>query len=551
MSHRLGGRLIHLKPFAFLPVTMLTVWSSTVLVLYLVLLLFVLLVVSAFWGLATLLTSWGDIELKAPPLPHPPYRLPLLGDTLQAALHSSDFYDWLTALADGFHGRPHELRVLGTPPSIYVTTPELLEDVLATQFDSFERGPFFHDLLSDVLGDSIFAVDGPAGIHQRKTASQLFTMSALREAVATSVHKQIPVLLRILQRSVDSDQPIGLAKLLNRFTIEAFAEIGFGVELNGLDAREEHPFQAAIESTQRINFWRSMRPTWYWKTLRSLNLGLERQMKKDVQVIDAMAYSTISRSLESAAKAAASPEASKAKSHHLVSLFLDNARKYEEQADAAFIRDVVVNFLVAARDTTTQALSWFFYSLSQHPEVEINIRKEIASKLPELLSGEIAPSMDQVAQLVYLEASLKETLRLHPPVPLNMKQAKRDVLLCDGTFVKAGSCIMIPSYAIGRMEHVWGPDAKQFKPERWIDTQTGKITSVSPFKFIVFGAGPRKCLGVNLALNEMKVVASCVLSRFHLELENGQHPVTHAQSMALLPESPLLMRVLPLSPSDY
>lgn len=530
---------------------MLTVWNSAVLVLYLVILLVVLLVVSAFWGLATLLTSWSDIELKTPPLAHPPYRLPLLGDTLQAVLHSSDFYDWLTRLADGFHGRPHELRVLGTPPSIYVTTPELLEDVLATQFDNFERGPFFHDLLFDVLGDGIFTVDGPAWIHQRKTASHLFTMNALREAVATSVHKHIPVLLGVLQRSADSDQPIGLAKLINRFTIEVFAEIGFGVQLNGLDAREEHPFQAAIESTQRINFWRSMRPAWYWKTLRWLNVGPERQLKKDVQVIDAMAYRTISRSLKLSAKDLESPAVPKTKPH-LVSLFLDNARKGEEQADPTFIRDVVVNFLVAGRDTTAQAMSWFFYCLSQHPEVEIKIRKELASKLPELLADAItAPSMDQVAQLAYLEAALKETLRLYPSVPLNMKQAKRDVLLCDGTFVKVGSCIMIPSYAIGRMEHVWGPDAKQFKPERWIEPQTGKIVSVSPFKFIVFGAGPRKCLGVNLALNEMKVVACCVLSRFHLKLVDGQHPVTYAQSMTLPPKSPLLMRVLPLSPSAY
>lgn len=391
--------------------TLLTIWSSAVLILFLVLQLLVLLVVSAYWSLAVVLTSWCDVDLK---LAHPPYQLPLL---------CRQFSTPPTSTIVSHHSLKNLTanRLSSVPSSIYLTTPRLLEDVLVKQFDNFEREPYFHDLLLDVLGDGIFAVDVAAWIYQRKTAIHLFIVAALRGAVVTSVHKQLPVLLRILQSSANSGLSVGMTKLLNRFIIEAFAEIGFGVKLNGLDAHEDHPFQAAIEGTQRINFWRSIRPAWYWKLLRWLNLGLERQLKKDVQVTDAMAYRTISRSLASSAKIYASPEAPKAKPHP-VSLFLDNARKGEAQADPVFIRDVVVNFLVAGRDTTAQALSWFFYCLSQHPEVELNIRKELASKLLKLFSGEIAaPTMDQVAQLVYLEATQKETLRLYPSVPLNMK----------------------------------------------------------------------------------------------------------------------------------
>lgn len=94
------------------------------------------------------------------------------------------------------------------------------------------------------------------------------------------------------------------------------------------------------------------------------------------------------------------------------------------------MRNIVVNFLIAGRDTTAQALSWFFVNLSNEPRVEAAIRKEIEDKLPTLKAGG-APAMQDVSELVYLEAALKETLRLHPSVPFEPKQAREDTTLSD------------------------------------------------------------------------------------------------------------------------
>lgn len=113
---------------------------------------------------------------------------------------------------------------------------------------------------------------------------------------------------------------------------------------------------------------------------------------------------------------------------------------------------------------------------------------------------------------------LKETLRLYPSIPANVKMAKKDTELSDGTFVQASTSVTIPAYVMGRLENVWGPDVKQFKPERWIDPDTGTIRRVSAFKDNAFGAGPRKCLGMALATTEIKMLLASLFSRFQLEL---------------------------------
>ncbi|EGZ17699.1 hypothetical protein PHYSODRAFT_504330 [Phytophthora sojae] len=140
--------------------------------------------------------------------------------------------------------------------------------------------------------------------------------------------------------------------------------------------------------------------------------------------------------------------------------------------------------------------------------------------------------MAQVNELVYLEAVVKEAMRLNPAVPSNIREALEDVVLCDGTVVKAGEAVSWSSYSMGRMPHVWGPDAKQFKPERWIDATTGKLMAVSPLKFPLFNAGPRVCLGTKLAMMEIKITTASVLSKYNLTAVPG-HQVTYRLSLSL------------------
>ncbi|CAI5525690.1 unnamed protein product [Closterium sp. Naga37s-1] len=240
----------------------------------------------------------------------------------------------------------------------------------------------------------------------------------------------------------------------------------------------------------------------------------------------------------------------------------DGGQLYSER----FLRDACTNFILAGRDTSSVLLTWFFWLLSWHPHVESKIVEEARSIIAGRDAGDERETFtyDELRSMTYTHAALNEALRLYPSVPADTKHVSEDSVLPDGTPVKKGWRVMyalyamghitriwgpdvreyrperwidfftsvslllslLPShptrhvseddvlpdgtpvkkgwrvmyalYAMGRMTRIWGPDAREYRPERWIDS-AGQLRSESPFKFPAFNAGPRLCLGRDLA----------------------------------------------------
>ena len=120
--------------------------------------------------------------------------------------------------------------------------------------------------------------------------------------------------------------------------------------------------------------------------------------------------------------------------------------------DEKFVTDIVISFLIAGRDTTSAALTCYFWLLSQHPEVQSKVVKEIRNIPKSLLNYE------EVKDLVYIHASLCECMRLYPPVPLDTKEDLNDDVLPGGMVVKRGMRVSYFPYAMGRLESLWGSD---------------------------------------------------------------------------------------------
>ncbi|ETM42384.1 hypothetical protein L914_11952, partial [Phytophthora nicotianae] len=165
------------------------------------------------------------------------------------------------------------------------------------------------------------------------------------------------------------------------------------------------------------------------------------------------------------------------------------------------------------------------------------IRAEINSNLPELVSGELeAPSMSDLQKLPYLEAAMRESLRLY--MATVHRAPNQSVTLEGGLHVPFGTHVIVPTYAMGRMTNVWGEDAAEYRPERWIDDD-GNVIKISPFKFFSFLAGPHQCLGMRFALLEMKTVMAVLLSRFDLKTVENPFDITYDFSVTLPVKGPL------------
>nr|GEZ65182.1 cytochrome P450 94A1-like [Tanacetum cinerariifolium] len=121
----------------------------------------------------------------------------------------------------------------------------------------------------------------------------------------------------------------------------------------------------------------------------------------------------------------------------------------------------------------------------------------------------------------YLHAAISEGLRLYPPVPVDTKACLKDDVLPDGTFLGKDWFVTYHTYAMGRMESIWGKDCCEFRPGRWLEEDNGAnvvCRQENSFKYPVFHGGPRICLGKEMAYTQMKLVAATIIEMFEVEV---------------------------------
>ncbi|XP_010248196.1 PREDICTED: cytochrome P450 94A1-like, partial [Nelumbo nucifera] len=269
-------------------------------------------------------------------------------------------------------------------------------------------------------------------------------------------------------------------------------------------------FEDAVRlSSERFNL---INPV-FWKLKRALDIGSEKQLRLAVSHVRDFAQSIVREKRQELDKK------SSLDTGDLLSRILSSGH-----VDESLVTDLVISFILAGRDTTSAALTWFFWLISCHSQVEEQIVREITEN-PE------APIYDEVKNMVYTHSSLCESMRLYPPVPWDTKEAAGDDVLPDGTVVKKGMRVTYHPYAMGRMESLWGSNWSEFLPERWLekDKVTGKWSFVGrdSYTYPVFQAGPRICLGKDMAFLQMKRVVAGVLQRFRIvpAMEEGSQPV--------------------------
>lgn len=410
--------------------------------------------------------------------------------------------DWYTHLLRSSKTGTIHVHVLG---NTITSNPENVEYILKTNFHNYPKGKPFSAILGDLLGRGIFNADGHSWRFQRKIASLELGSVAIRTHAMELVTEEIQTrLIPLLTEKGSAALTVDLQDILRRFSFDNICKFSFGLDpgclLPSLPASE---LAEAFDLASKLSAERAMAASpLIWKTKRFLNVGSEKKLREAVKVVNDLARGMIKERREMGLLNGAAPR------NDLLSRFMGSLD------DDEYLRDIVVSFLLAGRDTVASALTGFFILLSKNPEVEGRIREELARVMG---PGKEFVGFEETREMHYLNAAIHESMRLFPPIQFDSKYANEDDVLPDGTFVKKGSRVTYHPYAMGRMEKIWGPDCEEFKPERWL-SEDGVFVPKCPFKYPVFQAGVRVCLGKDLALVEMKAVVAALVRRFDVRV---------------------------------
>ncbi|KAE8803255.1 cytochrome P450 [Hordeum vulgare] len=431
-------------------------------------------------------------------------------------------HDWVTSV---LAASTLNFRLAGPPRSgmqlFFTADPANVRHVFTSNFPNYPKGPEFAQIM-DIFGGGIFNADGDSWRRQRAKAHLLMSGPRFRAFVFHCSRRKVesgllPLLARVA--AVGSGE-CDLQDVFLRLTFDTTATLVLGVDPGCLAVGfPEVPFARAIDDAMDVLLIRNVLPLSWWKLVRWLGVGHERKMAHAWRDIDRFIGDTIAKRRE-AVKARGGIE----ESADLLSSYIDDDGNDDAGAVVdVFLRDTTMNLMIAGRDTTGSALSWFFYLLTTNPRVEAKILAEldtIKTTATTTLDGMVTYDPDELCRLVYLHAALCESLRLYPPVPMEHKGVAAAEMLPSGHEVRPGDKIIVSLYAMGRMEAVWGKDCGEFRPERWIG-EDGKLRYVPSYRFASFNAGPRTCLGKDMAFVQLKAVAAAVVRNFEVEAVPG------------------------------
>ena len=451
---------------------------------------------------------------------HAPPSYPIIGCLVSFYQNRHRLLDWYTEHLSQSPTQTIVVRRLGARRTVVTANPCNVEYILKNNFNNFPKGKPFTEILGDLLGCGIFNVDGELWSTQRKLASHEFSTRSLRDFIVKTLEEEVQQrLIPLLEWASSGSHIVDLQDVLRRLTFDTICKVSLGNDPCCLDLSQPlPPLVVAFDSASEISAMRAAAPVFLmWKIKRALNLGSEKSLKEAVKLV----HESVLEIIRIKKKEIAENNNNNNNGGDLL------ARLLEAGHDEIMVRDMVISIIMAGRDTTSAAMTWLFWLLSKHPSKEALIVKE----MKEVFGGGGGEDNDDelmmtrpfdyegLKEMRFLKACLCESMRLYPPVAWDSKHAAGGSVLPDGTWVGKGDRVTYFPYGMGRMEVLWGKDCHEFKPERWFDEpgeDNGVLKPVNPYKFPVFQAGPRVCLGKEMAFIQMEYVVASILNRFEI-----------------------------------
>jgi Cytochrome P450 len=400
------------------------------------------------------------------------------------------------------HGDISRFRI-GPQETFFLNHPDLIKDVLVTNHANFEKGLVLKRA-KRLLGDGLLTSEGDFHRRQRRMSQPAFH----RQRIATYADVMVDYALRAGERWHDG-QTVDVSEEMMRLTLGIVGKTLFDADVES----ESGEVGAAMTTVMELFDTLTMP---FFEVLSKLPLPQLRRFDaartKLDQIIFKMVADRRSRGIDRG---------------DLLSMLL---LAQDEEGDGgtmtdAQLRDELMTIFLAGHETTANALTWSWYLISQHPEVESRLHQEIDSVI-----GSRRPSFSDVAELRYAEMVLSESMRLYPPAWAIGRLAKVDSDI-GGYFVPQKSVVVVSQYVMHRDERYY-KHPLVFDPQRWVPELRD---ARPPFAYFPFGGGPRRCIGEGFAWMEGILLLATLAQRWQFRLV-PHHPVALKPVITLRPK---------------
>ncbi len=379
---------------------------------------------------------------------------------------------------------------LGPRRVIVVSAPELARTILVDDAELYEKGPVMRRFARPILGDGLLAVDNASHRRRRRLAAPAFHARALDSHTASIVRVAARAAAGLA--ALPDGSEIARAAEMTRLTLTISGRVLFSVDLGGEAAELASAFTTVLTHvTDQID------------SLLPLPLSLPTRANLRVRRAIARLRHSLSRMID---------ERRRAPGHDVLSL-LGEARDDGDALSDAEILDEATNLFVAGHETIANALSWAWALLFSHTEPYVKLKDD-----------------------AFALAALKEAMRLYPPVH-SLGRAPSRAVEIGGFPIAAGEPIIVSTYLIHRRADLY-PSPDDFAPSRFTPERE---SSLPRFAYLPFGAGPRICIGAQLALTEGQIILQTLARRLRFE---PLGPIPEPEMLVTLrPKHGLLVRL--------
>ncbi|KAJ4499391.1 cytochrome P450 [Lentinula lateritia] len=417
---------------------------------------------------------------------------------------------------------------------LYTVDTVALNHILMSGYDYQKPEALRNWILKNVVGSGILVQEEDEHRRQRKVMNPAFGVAQIRELteifVDESLHLRDIWLSQVGLGADNGAVRVDVQSWLSRMTLDVIGRAGFNYRFNALDSTEpdelSKAFSVIFGISSRFTLWNDLLSTF-------INLSFQPSTSDSVKKEAQVTMERIGRDLlrQSKAHLAATGEKGDGwRARDLLSLLVrSNMSKDILEHQRMSDEDVISRIIWNSTQTTSTAVTWALYALTQDKEIQCKLREELLRVSTE------SPSMDILNSLPYLDAVVRETLRVYSPVTGTERVAMKDDILPLGVpftdkngevhndiRVRKGDLFNIPVLAVNRSKALWGEDARDFKPERWLTPGgvPGAVSSIPGVwgNMLSFLGGAHACIGYRFSLVEMKALLFVLIRAFEFEL---------------------------------